>query len=349
MVVIVVMDITLGGGIERITCLKANSLIEFEEICIVSIFKTNKVIPYHLDSRVNVEFLSDISFSPSYKKSIFRLIPFLRVSLRPARLVVSMYPIISISLAMTELRVKLIASEHSEYFSQSRLIRLGRILLYNRILKVVTLTNKGAADFRKDNISAIQIPNFTDFELVDSNRYLGEPFVIIFVGRYEEVKNPLEFIKLADILHERFRGKFSFRMYGEGTLSECIETMSNGKKYISIHPFTKDVENIMERSHAIVVTSKTEAFPMVVLEGLAKGLIVYGFDSQIGTNEILGVGSNQIVKEGDLSLLADQIARDFSDSKSYKNVIDINKRIIAKYSEEQVIKKWVNLLGLNIN
>ena len=58
-----------------------------------------------------------------------------------------MYPVISIPLAITKYRNRIIASEHSEFFSQGKIIRFFRKHTYNRLHSVVTLTKQGKEEF----------------------------------------------------------------------------------------------------------------------------------------------------------------------------------------------------------
>ena len=310
MIVIVTLDITLGGGIERVVTNKSNSLVSIgNHVKVISFFKSNNTIKYNLDKRVNIKYLSNLKFSKNYKFFLVLLFYKLIREIHLTDKIVSMYPVISIPLAITKYRNRIIASEHSEFFSQGKIIRFFRKHTYNRLHSVVTLTKQGKEEFSKINIFAYRIPNFSFFNRVKKKDF-KKLIKILFIGRFEDVKNPLLFVDIANWFEKKSSSKIKFEMYGDGPLRGQIKKLIKKRKNIKLFSFTNDIENILEKSHGLILTSKTEAFPMVAIESITKDVIVYGLSSQIGTKEIIGTKNPRIVNFNDINNLCLQIEKD---------------------------------------
>ena len=210
MIVIVTLDITLGGGIERVVTNKSNSLVSIgNHVKVISFFKSNNTIKYNLDKRVNIKYLSNLKFSKNYKFFLVLLFYKLIREIHLTDKIVSMYPVISIPLSITKYRNRIIASEHSEFFSQGKIIRFFRKHTYNRLHSVVTLTKQGKEEFSNINIHAKRIPNFTPFKKFNK-KIIEQCIKILFVGRLHEVKNPFLFIEIANWFEKNSSLKIKF-------------------------------------------------------------------------------------------------------------------------------------------
>lgn len=345
MIVIVTLDITLGGGIERVVTNKSNSLVsKGNHVKVISFFKSNNSIKYDLDPRISVIYLSNFKFTKNYKIYLMLLFFKLLNNIHSSDIIVSMYPIISIPLAITKYRNKVIASEHSEFFSQGKIIRFFRKHTYNRLLCVVTLTKQGKEEFSKINIFAHRIPNFSFFNRVKKKDF-KKLIKILFIGRFEDVKNPLLFVDIANWFEKKSLLKIKFEMYGEGSLKESIEKLIKKRKNIKLYPFSNNIENILEKSHGLILTSKTEAFPMVAIESITKDVIVYGLSSQVGTKEIIGTQNQRIVNPHEINNLCLQIEKDFKTKKNYLTALSENSINIKQYDKVTVINQWENIIN----
>lgn len=344
MISLITIDITLGGGIERVVINKANSFyLKGYKVSIFSFFKTNKTPRYHLNPDIEIKYLSNLKFKNIYHLRFSFLLLKLFLIIPKSSNLISFYPIISIPLALSKYRKSTIASEHSEYYSQSRIIQILRIKTYNRLKAVVTLTTAGRIEFNKNGVRAIQIPNFSNFKN-SAVKKLSFPIYVVFIGRLEEVKNPLAFISIAEWFAINSALEIKFKMYGDGALKNGVERRIRKMSNIEYCGFSSDIETILERSHGLILTSKTEAFPMVAIESVIKNTLVYGFTSQIGTSEILGKGSPRIFNEKNIEGLCIQIINDFHSQESYLSAQEQNSINAKLYSEEVVFNSWIKLI-----
>jgi glycosyltransferase involved in cell wall biosynthesis len=124
---------------------------------------------------------------------------------------------------------------------------------------------------KEHGISSLYIPNGIDATFCDRadvhrfrSRYGSKPFVL-FVGRNEEIKDPALFARIAAHMPQR-----DFVMIGDGltaTITESAWDMELPPNLRLLGRLTRiDVQDAIKACDALVVTSKREGFPTVVLE-----------------------------------------------------------------------------------
>lgn len=348
------LDITLKGGIERVTANLCNELVMQNSIQIISFFKTNETSSYDLNENVKVRYLSNYKFNyRTYKILLFFI--FIRKykfwkSLK-SNSNISLYPIISVILiGLFRFRGnELIASEHSEFYSQGELIRFLRGLTYRNISHVVTLTNSGVQNFNKINIPALAIPNsVTEFQNTSQwkNEKPRNNINCLFVGRLENVKQPTHFISLA----REFKNDnlpIEFLMVGDGPL--CVnltkEIDAYGLRNLHLLGNISSIWELYEKCHFLIITSSTEAFPMAVIEAMSFGCIVIGYLCQVGTMEIIEDGvSGFVVKEHDISAIKKIIMDLKSDPKKLENISENAILRAKRFHSTTILHEWKKIL-----
>ena len=101
----------------------------------------------------------------------------------------------------------------------------------------------------------------------------------------------------------------------------------------------------IKSSEFLVLSSKIEGFPMVILESLALGTPVVSFNCKSGPSEIIEHNENGLlVKDQDFNDLTKSINKMYSDKKLYENCKKNSKSSIHKYSNYEVFKKWMGLI-----
>jgi glycosyltransferase involved in cell wall biosynthesis len=155
------------------------------------------------------------------------------------------------------------------------------------------------------------LPNGVDVTLCDradprrfSRPGLSTPFVL-YAGRNDPVKNPAEFVKLAAALPD-----LSFLMVGQGLSAAIIreEWSEEVPPNLRIEQGLShaDLLDAMAASAAVVVTSKREGLPTLVLEAMALGKPVV-VPTEDGCVEAVGAGEfGHIYRLGDIADLAEK-------------------------------------------
>jgi glycosyltransferase involved in cell wall biosynthesis len=164
----------------------------------------------------------------------------------------------------------------------------------------------------KHGIPASYLPNGVDVRVCDRanpdrfrKKFSLDRFVL-YVGRNDPIKNPGEFVELARRLPEE-----TFVMIGGGLSSEtlvtCDEPMLPSNLKIIGGVSQVEVQDAMAACSLLVVTSKREGLPTLVLEGMAheKSLVVA---DELGCVEAVGQGQyGEIYHLGDLDDLVNKV------------------------------------------
>ena len=160
----------------------------------------------------------------------------------------------------------------------------------------------------------------------------------------------LEQRKRFDLLLESFsliaRPDDRLLIAGTGSLRNELKTLA---VKLGIYPkvkflgYVSDIESLMKKSDVLVLTSNSEAFGMVLAEGLAAGLQVVSTNSFSGPAEVLGNGRYGFLAE------VDNVK---SISSSMKAAIDspISKEMIyegaSRFSANSIVKKYLNFIAV---
>jgi len=168
-------------------------------------------------------------------------------------------------------------------------------------------------------IEADYLPNGVDVRVCDlgnadrfrRRHHLAGPFVL-YVGRNDPVKNPADFVRLAQAMPG-----LRFVMIGDGLTAAIlredwqVEAPSN---LILCGPATHTgVQDALAACMVLVVTSKREGLPTLVMEGMAhqKPVVV---PDEAGCMEAIGEGEpGSVYKQGNIDDLAAKVERAMKD------------------------------------
>src|SRR5688572_9066235 len=117
--------------------------------------------------------------------------------------------------------------------------------------------------------------------------------VIGSVGRLSIQKSPTDFIRVAEAVH-RSRPDAHFIWVGDGPLEEHVRKLSTFLQLdATIHWLGQrsDVHQLLHLFDCLILTSRWEGFPIVVLEAMAAGVPVVATDI-LGTRELIAHGVN---------------------------------------------------------
>ena len=173
----------------------------------------------------------------------------------------------------------------------------------------------------------------------------------IAVGRLVELK---QFDKLIDTYCNSDLPKRGVHLVilGKGEEKEnLLKQIENLEltKFVHLPGFRNDAICYIKGARFLVLSSKYEGFPMVVLEALNAGTPVISFDCETGPSELVQDEYNGLlVKNQDFSALHKALVRMVNDNCLYDFCKENAKTSVTSYSKEKISGKWLDLINKNI-
>ncbi len=136
-------------------------------------------------------------------------------------------------------------------------------------------------------------------------------------------------------------------IFGQGEGKEFLQMLiaSYGMQdCVRINEPTKNITEEYLRSSVLVMSSRYEGFPMVMMEAMAHGLPVVTFKFKCGPYDIIDHEENGLlVKNGDYFELAEALIKITRRDQLRNYMASRAKEVTKRFSEEKVMTEWVNL------
>jgi len=117
-------------------------------------------------------------------------------------------------------------------------------------------------------------------------------------------------------------------------------------RHVFLRPATDALTTEMMHSSLYVMTSKTECYPMVLLEAISIGLPVVSFDCPTGPRHIVSDGDDGIlIKNQDADALAKKIVFLIQNREKLHQLGHNAKNNARRFSNEVVMQQWVSLFN----
>jgi len=364
-----ILALHLGyGGIEKTICSQANMFCEFIDTEIICLYKTVDKIPYYLNPKVKVIYLSDIKpnkkeFLNSLKeKRIFNTFKegIKSVSiLKMKHDLIKNYIINSDSKIIISTRVEFnellnkyhnkdcitICEEHSYHHNDKKYI--------NRIKKSLTnidyfflcseyLKNDYEKFLKGMSVKVKYIPLTID-KIYESNLLNNKN--IISVGRLSKEKGYSDLIDVMKLVHEK-DSSIKLTICGDGfEYDNLIQLLNeyglNEVVFLKGNLDYDSLQNEYANSSLFVMTSYEESFGLVLIEAMSHGIPCFAFDSALGACEIINDINGKLISNRNKNEMVKLIMDYFNNDKKY-NFDSINKYLVKNVSEEW--KKFVKSL-----
>lgn len=169
---------------------------------------------------------------------------------------------------------------------------------------------------------------------------------VIAVGRLDYQKGFDRLILVWEKVHQQMPD-WRLDIFGQGEWREMLQSMIDERELqgvVKLNNPTKNIGGEYVGSSIIVMTSNYEGFGMVLVEAMSCGVPAVSFDCKCGPEEIISQhDGGLVVKNGDIEGLAEAIVKLMKDEELRKRMGENAKRVVETYSEERVMKKWIDL------
>ena len=345
-----------GGGIGRVTSILGNELAQDErfDIHMLTLFQTDDEPAYELSSVISTDSL--LVQRLSMKRAILHGgVRRLRRYLKHNQIDILVacgalfFPIAA--LASKRTTAKCICWEHSntanrsDHALQSLSRRVGALLAD----RVVTLTQEDrdayVSSYWVKNVVHIYNPIDRALEETQSEYQLRST-MILSAGRLTYQKNYEKLVEVAETVLPR-NPQWTWHIFGEGSQRGSIQNMID-QRGLSSRVLLQGASQTLYQEYGkyamLVLTSRWEGFPMVLLEASASGLPIVSFDVHTGPREIVVDGSTGFLIEAfDAPSMADAIQRLIDDPELRKRMSDAARARSARFNLDRVIRQWKDL------
>lgn len=369
-VLYVFRSLAMWGGIERILVEKMNYLSKVYgfDVYMLTSDQGNHSVPYHLEDSVHLEDLN-IRFHQQYQYSFLRRIWVVRrlkrqYEKRLSERIRQIQPDIIIcttadhidSLGKLKGSIPLIVESHSiclrtiedgNCWFRRKWYRFHYLKALSKADVLVALTEGDATEWRKVHPHVEVIPNLV--HLNDGAVSTLENKRVIFVGRFDYQKRPMEMIRIWEKIHSA-HPDWQLDIYGEGEQRKELEGAARLLNMnIVIHQPTEHIFDCYRESSILVSTSLFEPFGLVIPEAMSCGLPVVAYDCPYGPASIISNAENGfLIQNGDMNDFADKVCSLMSchdlPIKMGRAGIIASKRYEATHIMPQWIKMFERLL-----
>ncbi|MDP8231294.1 MAG: glycosyltransferase family 4 protein [Candidatus Zophobacter franzmannii] len=176
------------------------------------------------------------------------------------------------------------------------------------------------------------------------------PISIVFVGRFDEQKDPLTLLKALNLVKTQGY-QFKASLVGDGELQEDCQRYIDYKSMqdvVKLEGWRDDVEELLNQSDLYCSSSLYEALPLSVCEAGYSGLPCLGTDI-IGMREVIvNSVTGYLYPPKDYVALAELIIRFIRDPKLIKMMgSNAHKFIEEHFEEERMVREYLELYSNN--
>ncbi|MFZ7343575.1 CDP-glycerol glycerophosphotransferase family protein [Avibacterium volantium] len=162
------------------------------------------------------------------------------------------------------------------------------------------------------------------------------------ISRLDKDKNIFSMIDLGKEIIKQ-NANIVVNIYGDGELKDEFQVAikdNNLQHILRLQGFESDKEKIFSDNDSLLLMSKSEGFPLVILEAYAHGRPVIAFDSFTAAREIIKQGkTGYLTNYGNYSAIVDSLGR--IDDLSTRAI----EEIFASFSNQNVFAQWDALIA----
>lgn len=240
-----------------------------------------------------------------------------------------------------------ISLEHVSFNSRPSWVRIFSRLTYIKINQVITINHNDKLLFKNiGNNKVTVIYNPSPFGVVDKRSDLSlYSKKIIAVGRLNYQKNFHHLIEAWALLKNKAED-YVLEIYGDGEDKISLNQLINDYKIKNavILSNTADIRSVYEQSSFLVMSSRYEGLPMVLIEALSFGLPIISYNCPHGPSEIIEHKINGLLVENQCIKKLSAAIQQMIDDNSLQKKLSEGALITAKnYDINTITQQWIEL------
>ncbi|WP_294912386.1 glycosyltransferase [Tatumella sp. UBA2305] len=244
---------------------------------------------------------------------------------------------------------EVICSDHVGINSFSVHLKILKLACYSLYDKIVTLTGSDKDYIAKkifiNKDKVVSIKNMSPFPIIEKSslQLSTKENLAIAVGRLSYQKN---FTRLLEIWKNSLTENWRLLIIGDGDERSALESYisKNGMTNVDIIPSTKNIQNYYRKASCLLMTSRYEGLPMVLIEAKSFGLPVIAFNCPSGPSELIDGDGYLISYDSDESyiqylnlLISDSEVKGALAFKALENA--------ERFSENKIYSSWCEILN----
>ena len=366
-IVIVVSAMNMGGA-QRVVSILCNHWSQNGyTVTLISTFSDQKINYYQINNNVTLKYLINNPYFPKHKSFnlVWKLINLRRlIKSQKPDIVISFLTRVNVASALSTIGMKspLIICErtfppfptlNNNFFWMYR-------ILFKSVDRIIIQTLKGKTWLNQNfsNCNVQVIPNPVVYPLPSNNERMVSPNsvtsqskkIILASGRMHKHKQFDVLIRAFSIVKDNFKD-WDLIILGDGEEIDNLNKMLidfNLNKRVYLPGSVGNMSEWYDRADIFILSSLLEGFPNVLLEAMAHGLPCISFDCDTGPRDMIQDGVNGILinpKEKELGL-SNAIIKMINNEKFRNNIANNSIFLRDKYSVDNIMQKWDNVLNL---
>ena len=224
-----------------------------------------------------------------------------------------------------------------------RLLSYHDQLIIRKYDKFVTLTKEDLINWGNPT-NGICIPNFINS--IPEYPSLLNSKTVISVGRLTYQKGIDRLLEAWSRSSAKDR-QWHLKLIGEGEQKKDLQMMIKSlgiSDTVELAGEQRDMDTVYRNASVLVLSSRYEGMPMVLLEAQSYGIPCISFDCQCGPRDIITDGENgRLVANGDIIGLAEAIDELTNDNKTLQRMGATAYSYAARWDMQRIMKLWTNL------
>ena len=135
-------------------------------------------------------------------------------------------------------------------------------------------------------------------------------------------------------------------VYGDGESRDALERLIDGSAAVRLHGYDPDARRQLVEASFLPLTSRSEGFPLVLIESMAAGCLPIAYDVAYGPADLIRDGRNGfLAPAGDVEALAAAIVR--ARSMPPRRLAQLRRRAVRsarRFDDERVTLLWARQL-----